>query len=270
MKKLIVCLLLLAAALSLIACGKTADPAFAEISEDGFAKICEYNGAKIYCTPALERSDSGDLKLTVRIDATECQENIAVRLTDCTVNGFSLNTPSMYMTNAGSESEIYSNLWTSAMAAYGVKNYGTVKAGFAVYTFDPDTYETCEAPVATVAPLSFDTGDSASDTELSGLDDLIFDRDGIKVYSVQTEGDFYSVLNLCVVNENDRDAVVTPAELTLNGETQNADFSSYAISVGAKGTAFSTLPLSNFNYNAETGVTEKLEVTSFALDFDVT
>lgn len=235
----------------------------------GYQLLYEYNGAKIYYTPIANLNEKGDLTIDLRIDATESDENVAVSLSDCSVNGFEVSVPSRFMNPAGNEIETTLSIWTSALSTYGLKNFSDVKTGFSIYTFDADTYDVILPEVAVIDPVVIDTEASSPDTEVSGLDDPIYDSEGVKIYSIQSEEEFFSNLNILIVNETGKDIRVIPSELEMNGEKQDVDYSPYAISVSADKSAFGVLPLPNYEVDDKTWETKKIEVTSYKVNFTI-
>ena len=290
MKKLLAVLLMLMMVFSFAACGKdvigeqsdssgdgseimdgeTGNPTgdYADSGNDDYEKIYEYNGAVLSYKPVLAGSDSRSITIEFRVDANQSEENLAVQLYDCTVNGFGISTPGKMMTPANSQMESSINIG-GGLADYGIKTFADVKTGFRIYTFNPETYDVNEPAVATVEPVAFETENSVAETELSGLDNVIYDADGVKVYAIQTEEQFYSVLNLYVVNSNDKDVKVVPADLEMNGEKNPVDYSDYAIPVHANSSTFASIPLPNYSIDENTYAATKVEVTSYSLDFEI-
>ena len=245
------------------------EPSEEPVPSGGFEQIYEYNGTVLSCTKMLEKNDNGDLDFELILDGTQGSENVAVQLADCSVNGFDISTPSITMSTPGSESDVIMRLWTSAMAQYGLQSFADVKVGFKVYNFDPETYDIIEPAIASIDPISFTVTDKAPDTEPVVSEDPIYDQNGIKVYSVKSEAEIYSLLNLYVVNESGKDVKVTPADLEMNGEKQDVGYSDYTISVHAGNSAFAAIPLPNYTINTDTWETTKFEVTSYKLNFEV-
>ena len=237
--------------------------------EDGYGTICEYNGAVISWKPELEMSENGDLQIEITVDASRCPDNLAVALANCTVNGFGVSTPTQFMVRAGDNNGMTLSIWTSAMAGYGLANYADVKAGLAVYKFDPETYDIITPAVAEVAPMTLTTGMTGSDTRITTPEAPIFDRDGVKIYAIQVEEAIYSRLDFYVVNETGKAVTVTPRDLVMNGEPQQADYSDYSIPVSANGSTFAAIPLPNYTYDEATGAATKIEITGYSFDFDV-
>ena len=243
--------------------GDTSSP----VATDGYQLLYEYNGAKIFYNAAPVMNEKGDLKLDIKIDTSECAEGIAVELSDCTVNGFGVSCPSQVSTPAGGEIEMTLGIQTSAMAQYGLKNYADIKTGFTIYSFNDETYQANEPALTVIPPVSLVSGQTVSDTEVSGLTDPIFDKDGITVYSIQSEDEFCSLLNLYVINKTGKAISLVPTELEMNGEKQDTDYSDYAIAVSADSATFASLPLPNYTVDTETWATQKFDVTDYSLNF---
>lgn len=281
MKKTLTFFFVLIMLLSLVACGnekpETSNSSETEttsnedtsspVATDGYQLLYEYNGAKIFYDAAPEMNEKGDLKIAIKIDTSECAEGIAVELSDCTVNGFGVSCPSQVSTPAGSEIEMTLGIQTSAMAQYGLKNYADIKTGFTIYSFNDETYQANEPALTVIPPVSLVSGQTVSDTEVSGLTDPIFDKDGVTVYSIQSEDEIYSLLNLYAVNQTGKAISLVPTELEMNGEKQNTDYSDYAIAVSADSATFASLPLPNYTVDTETWATQKFDVTDYSLNF---
>lgn len=239
----------------------------ADVSPDGYRLVCEYKGARIYLRPAAELNDRGNLEIAVRVDAAQCPENIAVQLSGCTVNGFDISSVSQFMTLSGFENETTFGICTSAMALYGLENYAEVSTGLNVFTFDGETYDVNLPAIAEVEPVELAVDATVSDTTVITPDAPVYDRDGVKIYAVQSEQEMFSELNLLVINETDGDIVAVPSDLEMNGERSEVDYSDYAVSVSAGRSAFAVVMLPNYTINMETYATEKFEVTDWHLDF---
>ena len=67
--------------------------------------------------------------------------------------------------------------------------------------------------------------------------------------------------------ETGGDIIAVPADLEMNGEKQDVDYSDYAIRVSAGRSAFAIVMLPNYTIDQETYATEKFEVTDWHLDF---
>ena len=238
-----------------------------DVSADGYQLVCEYNGARVYLCPSAELNDRGNLEIAVRVDAAQCPENIAVQLSGCTVNGFDISTVSQFMTPSGFENETSFGICTSAMALYGLENYAEVSTGLTVCTFNGDTYDVNLPAVAEVEPVELAVAEAEPDTAVITPDAPVFDRDGVKVYAIQSEQEMFSELNLLVINETGGDIIAVPADLEMNGEKQDVDYSDYAIRVSAGRSAFAVVMLPNYTIDQETYATEKFEVTDWHLDF---
>lgn len=291
MKKLSVLLIVLAMAFTFAACNNVAvdkndDPVItveepvtpdasepeadtgADVPHGDYQTVYEHNGAVIACSTAAEADDDGDLNISIRINALSCPDNIAVSLSDCTVNGFEVSAPSQLMCMSGSENEVILNI-SPALMQYGIRRYADVRTGFNIYTFDAETHEVNLPAIARLEPVELTTAETDGDTQPSVPDTPIFDRDGVKIYSIRSEEEMYSCLNLYIVNETGGDITAVPTELVMNGEKQDVDYSFYAVSVKADSSAFAVVVLPNFTIDEETWAVTKFEVTDYTLDFTI-
>lgn len=297
MKKFITILLVLAMTFSFIACSKkeneepttpsvepTAEPEPTAETEPEFTEetepteeepvseyllACECNGAKVFYNPAAQMTETGNLGITLRIDATNSTDNIAVKLNDCSINGFGVSAPTQLMTMAGDVNEFTLGLCTKEISEYGIKDIAELKAGFSVYTYDEETYELNLPSIAEVEPVGFTPKANITNTELSLPGEPIYDKDGVKVYSIQTEEEYFSSLALLVINETEKDLTVVPYDLEMNGEKQDVDYIDYAIYAKANTSTFAVIPLMNYSFDEEAQTITKIEVTSYKLDFTV-
>ncbi len=302
MKKIITILLILAMTFSFVACAKkenevstpaptveptaqdetepttTVEPEPTEETEpeltdeeptSEYLLACECNGAKVFYNPVAQTTAAGDLSVTLRIDATNSTDNIAVKLKDCSINGFWISVPTHLMTTAGDVNEFSLGLCTKEISEYGIKDIAELKSGFSVYTYDGKSYDINLPAIAEVEPIGFTPKSNIASTKLNLPDEPIYDKDGVKVYSIQTEEEYFSSLALLVINETEKDLTVVPYELEMNGEKQDIDYIDYAIYAKANASTFAVTPLPNYSFDEEAQAMRKLEVTSYKLNFTV-
>lgn len=195
----------------------------AEVSRDVTveeAEIFNQDGVSVTVT-GFDPDDLFGPTLSVTI-VNSSDQDVIVQAKNVVVNGYALNSASLYCTvAAGKSANDELQFYTSDVKACGLETFATIT--FDLSAIDPDTFQS----LSTATSVTVTT--SAPETFVQPVDDsgdVVYDRNGVRVVckGLKEDAIWDGVVVFYVENTTDQDVYVHSTNLSVNGFMEDEAF----------------------------------------------